>query len=217
MIEHVWRRAMRARRVDAVVVATDDERIAAAVDGFGGTAVMTRADHATGTDRLAEVAAELQSEIVVNVQGDEPLIVPEAIDDVVALLEDRDADRMATLRRRIDDPADLADPGVVKLVVDARGYALYFSRGAIPFVRPGLPAPAVWRHLGLYAYRRDFLREVASLAPTPLEQAEGLEQLRVLEHGFRIATVETTADTVGVDTPEDLERVRRLVEAGARS
>lgn len=217
MIEHVWRRAMRARRVDAVVVATDDERIAAAVDGFGGTAVMTRADHATGTDRLAEVAAELQSEIVVNVQGDEPLIVPEAIDDVVALLEDRGADRMATLRRRIDDPADLADPGVVKLVVDARGYALYFSRAAIPFVRPGLPAPAVWRHLGLYAYRRDFLREVASLAPMPLEQAEGLEQLRVLEHGFRIATVETTADTVGVDTPEDLERVRRLVEAGARS
>jgi 3-deoxy-manno-octulosonate cytidylyltransferase (CMP-KDO synthetase) len=169
------------------------------------------------------VASQLQSELIVNVQGDEPLIVPHAIDDVVAVLEDRPADLMATLRRRIDDPADLADPGVVKLVVDHQGYALYFSRAPIPFVRPLLinsagadVPPTAWRHTGLYVYRREFLRDVAALAPTPLEQAEGLEQLRVLEHGFRIATVETTVDTVGVDTPEDLERVRRLVEAGAR-
>ena len=218
MVEHVWRRATLARRVDAVLVATDDERIAAAVDGFGGVAVMTRADHATGTDRLAEVASELQCELVVNVQGDEPLIVPHAIDDVIAALEDRPSDPMATLRRRIHDPAELADPAVVKVVVDAQGYALYFSRAPIPFVRPAhtAAAPAAWRHMGLYVYRRAFLRDIAALAPTPLEQAEGLEQLRVLEHGFRIATVETTVDTVGVDTPEDLERVRRLVEAGAR-
>jgi 3-deoxy-manno-octulosonate cytidylyltransferase (CMP-KDO synthetase) len=216
MVEHVWRRATRAQRVDAVLVATDDDRIAEAVDRFGGVAVMTRADHATGTDRLAEVASELQSELIVNVQGDEPLIVPAAIDDVVAALDHRRADVMATLRRRIDDPADFADPGVVKLVVDAQGYAIYFSRAAIPFVRPGLTPPTAWRHMGLYVYRREFLRELAALAPTPLEQAEGLEQLRALEHGFRIATVETTVHTVGVDTPEDLERVRRLVEAGAR-
>src|SRR5262245_30117044 len=217
MIEHVWRRATEARRVDAVLVATDDERIAATVDGFGGVAVMTRADHATGTDRLAEVAAELLGDIVVNVQGDEPLIAPQAIDAVVGVLDDQPENEMATLRRRIEDAADFRDPSVVKLVVDSGGYALYFSRAAIPFVRPGHATPVSWRHMGLYAYRRDFLRKIAALTPTPLEQAEGLEQLRVLEHGFRIATVETTVETIGVDTPEDLERVRRMVEAGARS
>ena len=217
MIEHVWRRASGARRIDAVLVATDDERIAAAVDAFGGLAVMTRADHATGTDRLAEVAAELDGEIIVNVQGDEPLVSPDAIDQVVARLQDGPHDQMATVRRRIDAPADLENPAVVKLAIDREGYALYFTRAAVPFVRPGHPAPAAWRHLGLYAYRRSFLRQLAALPPTPLEQAEGLEQLRALEHGFRIATVETTVDAVGVDTPEDLERVRRLVEAAARS
>ena len=217
MIEHVWRRASDARRVDAVLVATDDERVAATVDAFGGDAVMTSAAHATGTDRLAEVAAELQCDVVVNVQGDEPLIAPQAIDAAVGVLEDRPEDAMATLRRRIENPADFQDPSVVKLVVDHRGYALYFSRAAIPFVRPSHPSPVAWRHMGLYVYRREFLQKVATLPPTPLEQAEGLEQLRVLEHGFRIATVETTVDTIGVDTPEDLERVRRFVAAGARS
>jgi 3-deoxy-manno-octulosonate cytidylyltransferase (CMP-KDO synthetase) len=217
MVEHVWRRTTEARRVDAVLVATDDERVAAAVDGFGGVAVMTSASHATGTDRLAEVATELECDVVVNVQGDEPLISPEAIDAAVGILDHCPDDVMATLRRRINDAADLLEPSVVKLVTDAQGYALYFSRAPIPFVRSGLAAPTTWRHMGLYVYRRDFLLKVATLAPTPLEQAEGLEQLRVLEHGFRIATVETTVDTIGVDTPEDLERVRRLVEAGARS
>lgn len=217
MIEHVWRRASDARRVDAVLVATDDERVAATVDAFGGDAVMTSAAHATGTDRLAEVAAELQCDVVVNVQGDEPLIAPQAIDAAVGVLEDRPTDAMATLRRRIENPADFQDPSVVKLAVDGQGYALYFSRAAIPFVRPGHSSPIAWRHMGLYVYRREFLQKVATLPPTPLEQAEGLEQLRVLEHGFRIATVETTVDTIGVDTPEDLERVRRFVAAGVRS
>jgi len=217
MIEHVWRRASDARRVDAVLVATDDERVAATVDAFGGDAVMTSAAHATGTDRLAEVAAELQCEIVVNVQGDEPLIAPQAIDAAVGVLEDHPGDAMATLRRRIENPADFQDPSVVKLVVDSQGYALYFSRAAIPFVRSGHSSPVAWRHMGLYVYRREFLQQVATLPPTALEQAEGLEQLRVLEHGFRIATVETTVDTIGVDTPEDLERVRRFVAAGVRS
>ena len=216
MVEHVVRRTGASRTVDAVIVATDDDRIAEAVNAFGGTAVMTLATHETGTDRLAEVAAQLDCDIVVNVQGDEPLITADAIDAAVRLLLDRPADMMGTLRKKIDDPADLTTPSVVKVVVDAAGYALYFSRSAIPFVRPGRTVPVHWRHLGLYVYRREFLRTLAALPPTPLEQAEGLEQLRALEHGYRIGTVETDADTIGVDTPEDLERVRRLVEAGAQ-
>ena len=134
---------------------------------------------------------------------------------VVPLLE-RPADPMATLRRAITDPADLSNPNVVKLVVDQDGYALYFTRAAIPYTRAGQPAPTSWRHLGLYVYRREFLLRIASLPESPLERAECLEQLRVLEHGFRIRTVVTTADSVGVDTPEDLERVRQLVAAGTR-
>ena len=210
MVEHVYRRAEQARGVDAVLVATDDERIANAVADFGGLAVMTSGAHATGTDRLAEVASELQGDIIVNVQGDEPLIAPATIGEVIRPLIERPTDLMSTLRHRIHDAADLDNPSVVKVVVDADGYALYFSRSQVPFVRPGQPAVAAGRHLGLYAYRRSFLVTLAGLAQAPLERAEGLEQLRALEHGYRIRTVETSADTVGVDTPEDLERVRRL-------
>lgn len=199
--------------MDAVIVATDDDRIASAVSAFGGTAVMTQATHLTGTDRLAEVALHLDGEIIVNVQGDEPLIDAEAIGAAADVLRQRPTDLISTLRRRMTDPEDFHNPAVVKVVVDANGYALYFSRAPIPFTRPDHVAPPVWKHLGLYAYRREFLLRVAALAPTPLEQAEGLEQLRVLEHGFRIATVETTRDTIGVDTPADLERVRRQLEA----
>jgi len=217
MVEHVHARASEAASVDVVLVATDDDRVAQIVSGFGGIAVMTRADHATGTDRLAEVARALDSQIVVNVQGDEPLMSGEAIDAAVDLLRRRPDDVMGTLRRRLEDPADLSNPAVVKLTVDQDGYALYFTRAAIPYVRPGSPQPPVWRHMGLYSYRRPFLLKLAELPPTPLEQAEGLEQLRVLEHGYRISTAETTVDTIGVDTPEDLERVRRLVAAGART
>jgi 3-deoxy-manno-octulosonate cytidylyltransferase (CMP-KDO synthetase) len=215
MVEHVYERAAAAVKVNADVVATDDERVADVVARFGGTAVMTRADHATGTDRLAEVASALQSDIVVNVQGDEPLMTADAIDDVVSLLLARPDDVMSTLRRRMDNLDELYMPSVVKVVVDASGYALYFSRSPVPFVRPGHARPTYWRHMGLYAYRRPFLTRLAGLPPTPLEQAEGLEQLRALEHGFRISTAETQADTIGVDTPEDLERVRQLVAAGA--
>jgi 3-deoxy-manno-octulosonate cytidylyltransferase (CMP-KDO synthetase) len=217
LVQHVWERARLLATVERVLVATDDERIAEAVNGFGGIAVMTSAAHASGTDRLAEVARELESELVVNVQGDEPLILPDAIDAAVAVLAERTDDRMSTLRRRIDDPADLVTPSVVKVVTDTDGYALYFSRHAIPYVGPGRPAPVAWRHLGLYVYRRDFLAILAALPQTPLELAEGLEQLRALEHGYRIRTVETTADAIGVDTPEDLERVRRLLETAART
>jgi len=213
MIEYVYRAATQARSVDVVLVATDTDEVAQAVSAFGGTAVMTRADHPTGTDRLAEVAAEIESEVIVNVQGDEPLVLPEQIDAVARTVLDRPTDVMGTLRRALHDAAEIANPAVVKVVVDATGYALYFSRSPIPFVRSGSERPTVWKHLGLYAYRRDFLLTIARLPPTPLERAESLEQLRVLEHGFRIGTAETAADTIGVDTPEDLDRVRRLVGA----
>ncbi|HEY7475977.1 MAG TPA: 3-deoxy-manno-octulosonate cytidylyltransferase [Vicinamibacterales bacterium] len=213
MIEHVCRRVEQARRVNAFFVATDDDRIAHEVDRFGAIAVMTGDHHETATDRLAEVAASLPAELIVNVQGDEPLISPDAIDSAVGLMSDRPDAGMGTLRRRVDDAADLENPHVVKVVVDRQGYALYFTRTAIPFVRSGQPRPTFWRHIGLYVYRRDFLLKLASLPPTALERAEGLEQLRVLEHGFKISTVETDVDTIGVDTPEDLERVRQLIEA----
>jgi 3-deoxy-manno-octulosonate cytidylyltransferase (CMP-KDO synthetase) len=217
MIEHVHRAASMARSVDVVLVATDTQAVAETVSAFGGTAVMTRDDHLTGTDRLAEVAAALDTEIIVNVQGDEPLILPEQIDAAVHTVLDRPAEVMGTLRRAIRDAADITNPAVVKVVVDANGYALYFSRAPIPFIRPGADRPTLWKHLGLYAYRRDFLLTIARLPAMPLERAESLEQLRVLEHGFRIHTVETTADTIGVDTPEDLDRVRRLVEAATHA
>jgi 3-deoxy-manno-octulosonate cytidylyltransferase (CMP-KDO synthetase) len=216
MIAHVLERAAQATLVDAVIVATDDLRVADAVERAGGLAVMTRDDHATGTDRLAEVAAHLNAVLVVNVQGDEPLIEPDAIDAAVAPLLANDADVMGTLRKRIDRSDDLQTPGIVKLVIDREGYALYFSRATIPFVRPGEAPPVMWRHLGLYVYRRPFLLTLAGLPQTPAERAEGLEQLRALEHGYRIRTVETTVATVEVNTPEDLERVRRLVDAGVR-
>jgi 3-deoxy-manno-octulosonate cytidylyltransferase (CMP-KDO synthetase) len=220
MIEHVYRRAAAARSVNAVVVATDDPRIASAVGNFGGIARITRASHTSGTDRLAEVVEDLPCDIVVNVQGDEPLIEPEMIEEAIEPLEADPALHMSTLRSRITDEADYANPHVVKLVVDRDGYALYFSRASIPFVRDAnlsgpLSEAVAFKHIGLYAYRRSFLLAFARLQPTPLERAESLEQLRALEHGFRIRTVETHFDSIGVDTPEDLERVRHLLMTGA--
>ena len=221
MIEHVYRRAVLSRAVDSVVVATDDERIAAAVRGFGGTARLTGRDHRTGTDRLAEVAATLDCDLVVNVQGDEPLLDPAAIDEAVAPFASSPDLLMTTLRHRFAVPDDARDPNVVKVVVDRNGFALYFSRAPIPFVRDpraaGRPPPARIKHIGLYVYRREFLLRLAGLPPTPLEVAESLEQLRALEHGFAIKTVETGYDSIGVDTPEDLERVRGLLAAGTRA
>ena len=192
MVEHVYRRAKQAALLDAVIVATDDQRSPTSSIAFGGTAVMTRADHASGTDRLAEVARGTSTATSLSTcRAMSRLMTPDAIDAAVELLLDRPDDQMATLRRRISDAADLANPSVVKLVTDAAGYALYFTRSAVPFVRPGHPRPASWQHLGLYAYRREFLLRLAALPPTPLEQAEGLEQLRAIEHGYRIITAET--------------------------
>jgi 3-deoxy-manno-octulosonate cytidylyltransferase (CMP-KDO synthetase) len=222
MIEHVYRRAASAPGVDATVVATDDARIALTVERFGGVVRMTRSIHRTGTDRIAEVAAQLDCDIVVNVQGDLPVIAPEMIAQVLEPFERDPEARMSTVRRRITDPDDCANPNVVKVVVDQQGHALYFSRAPVPFVRgsifeaTGLRPPA-FKHIGLYAYRRDFLLTLTALPQTPLEVAESLEQLRVLENGFRIHTVETQYESVEVDTPDDLERVRRQAAVETRA
>jgi 3-deoxy-manno-octulosonate cytidylyltransferase (CMP-KDO synthetase) len=214
MIEHVYRRAAAARGVDAVVVATDDVRIADAVEAFGGIARLTSLAHRSGLDRIAEVAGDLTCEIVVNVQGDEPLIEPQMIAEVIEALALDPALQMSTLRCRIVEASELASPHVVKVVVDRGGCALYFSRAAIPFSRHGGHLER-YKHVGLYAYRRQSLLALASLPQSPLEIAESLEQLRALEHGFRIRVVETRFDSVGVDTPEDLDRVRRRLAVGA--
>jgi 3-deoxy-manno-octulosonate cytidylyltransferase (CMP-KDO synthetase) len=207
MVEHVYRRASQAPGVDAVVVATDDERIANAVETFGGVARLTRPGHRTGTDRVAETARDLRCEIVVNVQADLPLIEPEMIAEVIAPLVADAGVQMSTLRQAISDTTDQDNPNVVKVVVDRNGDALYFSRAKIPYCRED---GVCFKHIGLYAFRRDFLLSFAALSPTPLERAESLEQLRALEHGIRIKAVETAYDSIGVDTPEDLEQVRRL-------
>jgi 3-deoxy-manno-octulosonate cytidylyltransferase (CMP-KDO synthetase) len=211
MIEHVYRRAAAATSIARVIVATDDRRILEAVQGFGGEAIMTAASHQSGTDRLAEVAAALDCDLVVNVQGDEPLLAPETIDAAVAPFAADPRLEMSTLRRRITDPSELQNPNVTKVVVDRDGFAMYFSRAGIPFTRPGQPAVTAWAHIGLYAYRRACLLRVAALPQTAMERAEALEQLRALEHGIRIKAIETTHETIGVDTREDLERVRALL------
>jgi len=213
MIQHVYERATRAKLVDAVGVATDDDRIRQAVERFGGRVWVTRADHETGSDRVAEVVAGLDCDLVINVQGDEPLIEPAAIDQAIEPLLAEPALQMTTLCRRIDDPSLLASRDVVKVVRDLRGNALYFSRAPIPFARREGAGPLGWKHIGLYAYRRDFLLRFARLPAGPLERLESLEQLRALEHGLDIRVVETTYDSVGVDTLADLERVRRLAAA----
>jgi 3-deoxy-manno-octulosonate cytidylyltransferase (CMP-KDO synthetase) len=218
MIEHVYTRAQSARNVDAVIVATDDPRIADAVTNFGGAVRMTRSDHLTGTDRLAEVAAGLDCDLIVNVQGDEPLIEPHSIDAAIEPFRDEAGLMMSTACTRINDNDTLIDPNVVKVVTDVRGFALYFSRSPIPYRRGiGGSGSGPYKHLGLYVYRREFLRTIAALEPTPMERSESLEQLRVLENGFAIKVIETRHDSIGVDTPEDLEHVRRLLTAGARA
>jgi len=210
MVEHVYRRASEARLVSHVLVATDDPRIAEAVDAFGGTAVMTRPDHASGTDRLAEVAAHLDCDVVVNVQGDEPLLDPASVDAAIAPCLDEPGVVISTLRTPLAD-RDAGNPNVVKVVVNVKGDALYFTRSPVPYVRPGHPPTQAWRHLGLYVYRRATLIALAQLPQTPLERAEGLEQLRALEHGLAIRTVVTMTTAPSVDTPDDLNLVRALL------
>ena len=216
MIEHVYARAKEATSTIAVIVATDDMRIYDAVREFGGEARLTRAQHENGTERLAEVARSLSCDYIVNVQGDEPLIEPATIDVLLASVTKNPQIEMATIRCPITETKEIADPNVVKVVVDQEGVALYFSRCPIPSNTAGAShTPVTYKHVGIYAYQRTSLLRLASLPPTPLEQAEHLEQLRALEHGYRIQTFEIEKSTIGVDTPDDLERVRRIFSSGA--
>ncbi|MGE4544980.1 MAG: 3-deoxy-manno-octulosonate cytidylyltransferase [Pedobacter sp.] len=220
MIQRVYERTAQASCIDRVVVATDDQRIAEEVLRFGGEVQMTRADHATGTDRLAEVTARLDTDLVVNVQGDEPLIDPRMIEMAVAPLSEDSSIPMGTLKTPLLTWQEYRDPNVVKVTTDRRGFALYFSRASIPYPRdvnvddlsvsPG--SLGLFRHIGLYVYRRDFLLKFAQLPATPLENLEKLEQLRALEHGYDIRVVETDLVSLGVDTPEDLARVEAYLQ-----
>jgi 3-deoxy-manno-octulosonate cytidylyltransferase (CMP-KDO synthetase) len=198
-----------------LVVATDDARIASAARSFGAPVRMTRSDHPSGTDRVAEVASATDAEIVVNIQGDEPLIDPDAVDAAVLALLGEPQSSMATLMKRIENREEIDNPNVVKVVTDLSGRAIYFSRLPIPYVREAGPAPYLtrYKHIGLYVYRRDLLLSYSDLPVGPLEQAERLEQLRALENGHSIRVVETEYDSLGVDTPEDLERVSKLFDA----
>lgn len=215
MIQHVYERARQATTLDNVLVATPDDAILQAVGAFGGRAIPTSPSHRTGTDRVAEAAASLPPDVtvIVNIQGDEPLLDPMTVDAVARLLLDDPSLVMASLMCPLPERRE-DDPNVVKVVTDLNGFALYFSRSPLPY-RRGSDAPYASRqHVGLYAYRRDFLSLLTTLPPTPLEQAESLEQLRVLEHGYRIRMAETERAPESVDTPEDLERVRRLIQQG---
>ena len=218
MIEHVYRRASASPIVSQVIVATDDLRVATRVSEFGGKVKLTRPTHETGTDRLAEVAASLDCDVVVNVQGDEQLVDHGAIGELVAPFATDRSLQMTTLFRRIHSPAELSNPNICKVVLDRGGFALYFSRAPIPHIRdPRGGWPPLYRHIGLYAYRRSTLMVLAGLEPTPLERAEALEQLRALEHGIRIKCIETQYESFEVNTPEDLEQVRRLLAVATSS
>ena len=210
VIRHVWENAKHAATLDDLIVATDDERIKAEVLGFGGKAVLTAKEHKTGTDRLREVVNSIDVKVVVNIQADEPLLHPSMIDEIVRpLLEEKDI-VMTTLRKKITDPEDLKNPNVVKVVCDKNGYALYFSRSPIPYPL-FTEGAAHYKHIGLYAFTKDFLFTFTNLPASSLEEAEGLEQLRVLENGYRIKVATTEFDTIGIDTAEDLERAKEVL------
>lgn len=230
VIQHVYERSKASRLADDIIVATDHDLIYEKVLSFGGKAAMTSGVHLSGTDRVAEIARSLSCDIIVNVQGDEPMIQPEMVDDVIALLSDGKAD-IGTLVKRITEPQDIPDPNVVKSVFDDRGFALYFSRAPIPYHRdewkdltgirdlglgigkgdetnPRPPTPnRCFKHIGIYSYRREVLLRLTGMRPSKLEEIEKLEQLRALENDFRIKVKEISSETIGVDTPQDLERV----------
>src|SRR6266436_1226577 len=213
MIQHVYERAKMAKRADRVIVATDDDRIIKAVQGFGGEARMTRVDHRTGTERVAEVAAHESGDVFVNVQGDEPLLDPAAVDAAVAALLEEPPAAIATVATPIKIPADIMDPNVCKVVLDFEESALYFSRAPVPWVPDtgnNVEARHL-KHLGLYAFRRDALLEYPTLPQGELERIEQLEQLRWLENGWKIRVAEVAHDAISVDIPEDVARVEKLL------
>jgi len=213
MLQHVYERAARSTYLTSILIATDDDRVYSAAKNFGARVRMTRSDHLSGTDRVAEAASAVDAEIVVNIQGDEPLIDPAAIDAAILPMVHEPELVMGTLKKRIEDAREITDPNVVKVVTNHAGDAIYFSRCAIPFEREKSVNTPYFKHIGLYVYQRDFLLAYSALPVGPLETAERLEQLRALENGLRIRVVETEYESLGVDTPEDLERVTRLFDA----
>ncbi|MFH1778445.1 MAG: 3-deoxy-manno-octulosonate cytidylyltransferase [Candidatus Omnitrophota bacterium] len=216
VIQHVWDNARRASTLEGLIVATDDERIKSEVLRFGGKAILTAKEHKSGTDRLREVVNPIDVKVVVNIQADEPFLHPSMIDDIVrSLLEDKTVD-MVTLKKKITDPEELTNPNVVKVVTDKNDYALYFSRSTIPYPRVKKNAQ-FYKHIGLYAFTKDFLFTFTNLPPSPLEGIEGLEQLRVLENGYKVKVIETQFDTIGIDTPEDLERAKEILKSRSKS
>ncbi len=223
MLQHVWERVKKAHLVDEVIVAVDTERVKKKVESFGGKAVLTSPEQPSGSDRIAEVVNSMDADIVINVQADEPLVHPLMIDELAQIFEYEPNVQMATLIKRIHRKEEVTDPNVVKVVVDRKGYALYFSRSPIPCVtvREGddrsLSGSAdisnrYFKHIGLYSYTKEFLFTYTNLPKSTLEEEEKLEQLRVLEHGYKIRTIETRYETIGVDTEEDLERVRDIMK-----
>lgn len=210
MIQHVWERAKQAKLLDDVIIACDDERVASVAKEFGAKVVLTAKGHASGTDRIIEVINPLDVKAVVNIQGDEPLINPLMIDTVAQSLLEGDKVQMATIMKKIEDLSEINDPHVVKVIVDKNGFALYFSRSAIPCLAPNSDEKDVvyYKHIGLYGYTKDFLFIYKNLPVSRLEKIEKLEQLRVLEEGYKIKVLETKTETIGVDTLEDLEKVK---------
>lgn len=205
LIEHVYDQASKAKLVCDVIVATDDQRIIDAVSKFGGKAILTRSDHLNGTSRIAEIAPDIATELIVNVQGDEPEIEPEHIDLAISTLDGHESSVMSTIGSTFADDEDPADPNIVKVVVGCDGSALYFSRSLIPYDRDGNGKVKPLKHVGLYVYRKEFLPKYVSLPMTDLEQIEKLEQLRVLEHGYKIAVAIATVKNHGIDTPQQYE------------
>ncbi|MBM3763341.1 MAG: 3-deoxy-manno-octulosonate cytidylyltransferase [Acidobacteria bacterium] len=212
ILQHVWEKSIKATNLSAVLIATDDQRIFNAAKSFGAEVMMTREDHLSGTDRVSEAAASQPCDIVVNIQGDEPLIDPAAIDLAAQALIDDPSLVMSTLKRRIDIPSEITNPNCVKVVTGFSGDAIYFSRCPIPYNR-GVNE-AYFKHIGLYVYRKAFLLGYSAMPVGPLERAESLEQLRALENGHRIRVIETSYESFGIDTPEDLARVNQLISQG---
>jgi 3-deoxy-manno-octulosonate cytidylyltransferase (CMP-KDO synthetase) len=210
MLQHVFERAEQARYLTRTIIATDDQRVFDAARAFGAPVRMTRTDHASGTDRVAEAASAEDAEIVVNIQGDEPLIDPLAIDAAILPMVHEPGTLMSTLKKKIEDAREINDPNVVKVITNREGDALYFSRSPIPYDRER-GGTTYFKHIGIYVYRRDFLLSYPMLPAGPLEKAERLEQLRALENGYAIRVTETEYESWGVDTPEDLERVSYLL------
>ncbi len=213
LIQYVYEAASGAKLLDELIIATDDERVVEAVEKFGGKAALTAKEHKSGSDRIREVVGPIDVKVVVNIQGDEPLIHPAMIDDLVRTLLEQPEIDTATIIKKIETESEIADSDVVKVVFDKNGFALYFSRAPIPYKSGHGRVTNYYKHIGLYAYTKDFLLAFTNLDRSTLEEAEKLEQLRVLENGYRIKVIETNRETIGVDTPEDLEKVKEKLGA----